>query len=84
MNPAKCEAIDYIHFLVSTPHTYSCTEAERVPPQQVSAPAHDAFNRLLQRLEPDSETLWSEAQSQIERTHGLLVVDDTTLDNQWC
>lgn len=83
MNPAKCEALDYIDFLVATPHAYSCTEAGRVQPQQTHAPAHDAFTRLLHRLEPDGETLWREAQSQMEPTHGMLVVDDTTLDKPY-
>jgi hypothetical protein len=44
------------------------------------APAHDAFTRLLQRLEPDAETLWQEAQTQVNKETGILVLDDSTLD----
>lgn len=30
-------------------------------PRRPDAPAHDAFSRLLYRLEPDPEALWAEA-----------------------
>jgi DDE superfamily endonuclease len=83
MNPAKCDETDYINFLVASPRVYSCREAERVQPEQASAPAHDAFTRLLHRLEPDAETLWTEAQPQVQLTSGVLVVDDTTLDKPY-
>ncbi len=43
-------------------------------------PAHDAFTRLLHRIEPDPETLWVEAQPMVQRRGGLLVLDDSTLD----
>ena len=56
------------------------TEAARVQPTQPDPPAHDAFTRLLTRLEPDSGTLWAEAQPQVRRDDGVLVVDDSTLD----
>lgn len=80
MNPPKIDATDYINFLIATPRTYTCTEAERVQPTNALAPAHDAFTRLLQRLEPDPATLWAEAQPQVVRTTGILVLDDSTLD----
>jgi hypothetical protein len=35
---------------------------------------------LLHRLEPDPDALWSEAQTQVNRTEGALVLDDTVLD----
>src|SRR5262245_1859927 len=57
MNPPKCKDEDYINFLIAPPPQVSATEAARVQPQQEDAPAHDAFTRLLQRLEPDPETL---------------------------
>jgi len=80
MNPPKCDAYDYINFLVATPNTYSCTEAARVQPEQENPPAHDALTRLLHRLEPSSEALWAEAQPQVARQQGVLVLDDSTLD----
>jgi len=46
-------------------------------------PAHDAFTRLLSRLEPDPETLWVEARPQIDPAAGVLVVDDSTLDKPY-
>lgn len=83
MNPAKCTAEDYINFIIATPRIVTATEAERVQPVSENAPAHDAFTRLLTRLEPDAETLWSEAQSQVDLNQGILVLDDSTLDKPY-
>lgn len=57
MNPPKCNEEDYINFIIATPRQVTATEAERVQPASKDAPAHDAFTRLLTRLEPDAETL---------------------------
>lgn len=83
MNPPKCSDEDYINFVIATPRTVSATEAARVQPDDEQAPAHDAFTRLLQRLEPDAETLWQEARSQVSKTTGILVLDDSTLDKPY-
>ena len=83
MNAPKCNEFDYINFLIATPKVYSCTEAARVQPEQAARPAHDSFTRLLQRLEPSSEDLWQESQPQVERTSGILVLDDSTLDKPY-
>jgi putative transposase len=83
MNPPKCKADDYINFLIATPRQVSATEAARVQPEQEEPPAHDAFTRLLQRLEPDPETLWREAQTQVSLAGGILVLDDSTLDKPY-
>jgi hypothetical protein len=83
MNPPKCKDEEYINFLIATPRQVSATEAARVQPEQGQAPAHDAFTRLLQRLEPDAETLWCEAQTQVDLAHGILVIDDSTLDKPY-
>lgn len=80
MNPPKVTAEDYINFIIATPRDVTATEAERVQPESTNAPAHDAFTRLLQRLEPDPETLWQEAETQIDLTGGILVLDDSTLE----
>jgi putative transposase len=83
MNPPKCKDEDYINFLIATPRQVSATEAARVQPEQERVPAHDAFTRLLQRLEPDPERLWREAQTQVYLTWGILVLDDSTLDKPY-
>src|SRR5215212_8576251 len=83
MNKAKCTAQDYINFIVATPVSYSCLEAGRVQPQGEQGPAHDAFSRLLQRLEPDAEALWQESEAQVVKYKGILVLDDTTLDKPY-
>lgn len=83
MNAPKMTDLDYITFLVAAPHVVSCTEAARVQPEEPRRAAHDAVNRLLQRLEPDTTPLWQEAELLIERTRGLLVIDDTTLDKPY-
>jgi putative transposase len=83
MNPPKCKDEDYINFLIATPRQGSATEAARVQPEQEQAPAHDAFTRWLQRLEPDPETLGREAQTQVDLARGSLVLDDSTLDKPY-
>ncbi len=83
MNAPKVSPEDYIQFLVASPRVVSGTEAARVQPEQARAPAHDAFTRLLHRLEPDPATLWAEAQGQVDRTAGVLILDDTTLDKPY-
>jgi hypothetical protein len=35
-----------------------------------------AFTRLLLRLEPNPETLWQEAKTQIDLAGGILVLDE--------
>jgi hypothetical protein len=83
MNPPKCNEEDYINFVIATPRVVTATEAERVQPIEENAPSHDAFTRLLTRLEPDADTLRCEASTQIELENGLLVVDDSTLDKPY-
>jgi putative transposase len=80
MNAPRCSAEDYIQFLLATPKTCSATEAARVQPDRPDAPAHDAFTRLLHRLEPDPAALWEEVRPFVRRGGGVLVVDDSVLD----
>jgi hypothetical protein len=83
MNGPKCQPEDYINFLVASPRVVSGTEAARVQPAGPDPPAHDAFTRLLHRLEPDPATLWAEAAPQVRREQGVLVLDDSTLDKPY-
>lgn len=83
MNPPKVTDEDYINFIIATPRDVTATEAERVQPESKDAPAHDAFTRLLQRLEPDAERLWKEAKPQIDLQSGILVLDDSTLEKPY-
>ncbi len=83
MNKPRCGDEDYIQFLIASPRAASATEAARVQPRRGDAPAHDAFTRLLHRLEPDPATLWHEVAGQVERRRGVLVVDDSTLDKPY-
>jgi putative transposase len=83
MNPAKCTAEDYINFVIATPRVVTATEAERVQPEGKNAPAHDAFTRLLTRLEPDAEALWDESRSQVDLKRGILILDDSTLEKPY-
>src|SRR3954468_1761900 len=83
MNPAKCSEQDYINFLVAAQRVFSTVEAAQSHPDGERKPAHDAYTRLLQRLPPDSEALWAEVQPCVERSSGLLVIDDTTLDKPY-
>jgi hypothetical protein len=83
MNAPKCTEYDYINFLVAAQKVFSTLEAARTHPERENGPAHDAYTRLLQRLPPDSQTLWEEVRGCIDVTMGLLVVDDTTLDKPY-
>jgi len=83
MNLPKVNDEDYINFIIATPRDVTATEAERVQPESKDAPSHDAFTRLLSRLEPDAETLWTEARPQIDLKTGILVLDDSTLEKPY-
>jgi putative transposase len=83
MHAPKCTADAYIDFLVASPEAVSGTEAARVQPAGVDPPAHDAFTRLLHRLDPDPAALWAEAAPLVQRDHGILVLDDSTLDKPY-
>jgi putative transposase len=80
MNAAKVTAEDYIQFTIASPKVFSGTEAARVSTTKPRPPSHDAYSRLLTRLEPDSEDLWTETQPLIRLDDGVLVLDDSTLD----
>ena len=83
MNVPRCSDTDSIDFLVATPRAVRCVEAARVQPRRADAPAHDAFTRLLHRLEPDPAALWEEVAPLVDRTKGVLVGDDSTLDKPY-
>jgi putative transposase len=83
MNAPKCTANAYIDFLVASPDVVSGTEAARVQPASADSPAHDAFTRLLHRLDPDPAALWAEAVPLVQRDRGILVLDDSTLDKPY-
>jgi len=80
MNAPRCTPEDYIQFILATPKACSALEAARVQPEVPDKPAHDAFTRLLHRIEPDPVTLWGEVRPLVDRSSGVLVIDDTTLD----
>ena len=79
MNAPKVSDIDYIQFLIAAQRVYTCTEAARC----AAIASHDAYTRLLSRLPPDTAALWREVEPLVQRTNGLLVVDDTTLDKPY-
>ena len=74
MNPAKCDELDYIHFMIAAQRAFSCTEAARCQPEDTQAPAHDAFTRLLARQPPDTEALWQEIGGLVNLAGGLLIL----------
>ncbi len=80
MNHPRASAEGYVQFLIGSPSVVTATEAARVQPDHPRAPAHDAFTRLLHRLEPDPTALWDEVRPLIDPAAGVLVIDDSTLD----
>lgn len=83
MTAPRCSASDYIDFLLASPKAVSALEAARVQPDRPDRPAHDAFTRLLHRLEPDPGALWQEVAPLVRRADGVLVLDDSTLDKPY-
>ncbi len=83
MNAPKCRVEESSDFLVARPRAVSGTEAARTPPDRADPPAHDAYTRLLHRLEPDPGALWAEAAPLVARGGGVLVLDDTVLDKPY-
>src|SRR5262245_25072488 len=83
MTAPRCAARDYIDFLLASPGPVSALEAARVQPQRPHRPAHDAFTRLLHRLEPDPAQLWAEVAPLIHKADGVLVLDDSTRDKPY-
>ena len=84
MNPPRATANGYFQFLLGTPKVASETEAARVQPVSDESPAHDAFTRLLARLEPDPDLLWEEVRPLLTpRSDSILVIDDTVLDKPY-
>lgn len=83
MTAPRCTVLDYIDFLVASPKVVTATEAARVQPDQPNRPAHDAFTRLLHRLEPNPDDLWQEVSPFVARQGGLLILDDSVLDKPY-
>ena len=83
MNKVRSDEYDYINFLIAAQKSYSCLEAGKVQPDEVGSPSHDSLTRLLHREVPSTSKLWKEAKSQVKRTTGLLILDDTTLDKPY-
>ena len=51
-----------------------------VQSEEDDAPAHDAVNRLLLRIEASSEALWQEVHHRVDLKSGVLALD---LDKQY-
>jgi len=77
MNRPKCKEEDYIQWLIASPRFATCTLAAEVSPSPI---AHDAYNRLLERLEPTSDELWLEVEGLVQLDDGWLIIDDCTIE----
>lgn len=83
MNKPKLTADAFVDFLVATPLNATAMEAQRTSPIGSGEPSHDAYTRLLHRLEPSSEALWVEVKAEVQLASGILVLDDTVLDKPY-
>jgi len=83
MSQPKVTADQVIDFLIASPRQATATEAARTQPATPAPAAHDAYTRLLHRLEPGSDALWAEVAPDVRRTGGVLVLDDTVLDKPY-
>lgn len=73
-------AEDYIQWLIASPRDATMTEASRC---SVKVAAHDSYRRLLLDTRPSSDELWEEVKDEVDRTTGILVLDDSTLDKPY-
>ena len=80
VNQSKVNDEQFIDFLIATPLNATAMEAQRTQPISLFPIAHDAYTRLLHRLEPDSATLWQEVQAEVQQKSGVLILDDSVLD----
>ena len=83
MGRAKVTDADFIDFLIATPRQATAAEAARTGPGVPDPAAHDAYTRLLHRLEPTSDALWAEVEPDVRRTSGVLVLDDSVVDKPY-
>jgi hypothetical protein len=63
VNKAKVSAEDFIDLLVATPVNATAMEAQRTNPVGSCEASHDAYTRLLHRLEPTNDALWLEVKA---------------------
>ena len=80
-NPSKICPEDYIGFLIGAQTKFTCTEAARTEPESSNA-THDAYVRLLDRVEGTTSAIWVEAEPLV-RPGGILVVDDSVIDKPY-
>src|SRR5687768_16581727 len=80
MSHPKCRDTDHIDFLIATPRAASCCEAARSQPPAHDPPAHDAYTRLLQRIDPDPATLYREVEPLVDKADDVPARDDSALD----
>jgi putative transposase len=83
VNKPRVTAEDFIDFLVATPVNATAMEAQRTNPVGPVEPSHDAYTRLLHRLEPSNDNLWLEVKAEVRLNSGVLVLDDTVLDKPY-
>ena len=81
MNPAKCNLDLYSEFLIATQKQYSCTELEKVSPDETMA--HDSVTRWLNESNFSSEMLWNSISDYVTSNEGYLVFDDTLIDKSY-
>lgn len=83
MNPPKVDEDDYIQCLFAAQRVFSTVEASKVVSDEKAATAHDIYPRLLQRIPPDSQALWQQIERFVMKPNGVLLIDDTILDQPY-
>jgi hypothetical protein len=80
VNKLKVTAEDFIDFLDAKPVNATAKEAQWTNLIGPVEPSHDAYTRLLHRLEPSNDILWLEVKTEVRLNSGILVLDETVLD----
>lgn len=81
MSSKKCSLELYVEFLIASQKQYSCTELERVAPDETMA--HDSVNRFLNNSEFTPGQLWEDVKDKINPKQGYLAADDTLLEKPY-
>ncbi len=63
MRQQKCSLDLYVEFLIASQKQYSCSELEKVSPDETMA--HDSVNRWLNNSEFSPEDLWSQVEEKL-------------------
>ena len=79
MNLPKCCGEDYTQFPIASSVIVTCTKATQYQSFGDLGLSHDSYTRLLRRMIPNTETLWTDAADRILLRKIILMGNDVIL-----